>query len=52
MLSCVQFREMEEVVMEDMEEQEKLRQQEAYARAATKVTTSNQNSDQINQSGN
>lgn len=45
MLNCVQFMEMEQVVMEDREEQEKLRQQQAEARAATKVTTSNQNSD-------
>ncbi|XP_042346882.1 dynein regulatory complex protein 9 [Plectropomus leopardus] len=31
------FREMEQVVMEDREEQEKLRQQQAEARAATKL---------------
>ena len=41
---------MEQVMVEEKEEQEKLRQQQAEARAATKVTTSNQNSDQINQS--
>lgn len=44
MLIYVQFREMEQVVMEDREEQEKVRQQQEEAIAATKVTTS-QNSD-------
>lgn len=41
MLMCVQYREMEQVVVEDREEQERLRQQQAKARAATKVITSN-----------
>lgn len=40
MLIYVQFQEMEQVVMEDREEQEKLRQQQEETRAATKVTTS------------
>lgn len=45
MRNFVQFREMQQVVMEDREEQEKLRQQQEEAGAATKVTTSIQNSD-------
>lgn len=36
---------MEQVVMEDREEQEKLRLQQEKVRAATKVTATNQNSD-------
>lgn len=47
-VNCVQLREMEQVVLEDREEQEKLRQQQAEARTATKVTTSNHVSDQMN----
>ena len=47
-MNCVQLREMEQVVLEDREEQEKLRQQQAEARTATKVTTSNHVSDQMN----
>lgn len=41
MLICVQFREMEQLVMEDREEQENLRQQQEQVRAVMKVTTSN-----------
>lgn len=36
-LLYVQFRELEQVVMEDREEQEKLRQEQERARAVTKV---------------
>lgn len=41
LLVCVQYKEMEQVVLEDREEQEKLRQQQAQVAAATKVATSN-----------
>lgn len=45
MLDFVQFREMQQVVIEGREEQEKLNQQQEEARVATKVTTSIQISD-------